>query len=244
MMRDSPDNPRDRGPGQPENKRGPGLIRLLSVAALLFLLFYLFTAALGRHGCVSRDRSPDRVTIIEKTPDVVVALRELAFLEGMVFHTERVIDLRERQRALFRLVDAEDALLLVAAGEVRAGVDLRALSPSSIEADFERRIATIFLPRATVSSARLDNARTYVHSRKTDLLASRREDLETRARREAERSLEQAALDAGILEKAEQSVQRTVEGLLRSLGFESVEVRFGEPRIGAEDLFIPALGAE
>lgn len=243
-MRDKDENVPSRPSSRAHAARGPSLIRALSLAALLFLAFYLASSFFGRSGCAGRDRGPESVTIIEKTPDVVVALRELAFLEGMVFHTERVIDLRERQSTLFRLIDAEDAILLVAAGEVRAGVDLRALTPSAIDADFEERRATLYLPAATISSARLDNARTYVHSRKTDLFASRRQDLETRARREAERSLEQAAREAGILEKAEASVGRTIEGLLRSLGFEQIEVHFGVPRAGEEPLLIPALGSE
>ena len=103
----------------------------------------------------------------------------------------------------------------------------------------EERRARVLLPRATVFSRRLDNDRTYVHTRTTDLLATRRDDLETRARREAERVLESAALEAGILEKAEASVARTVEGLLRSLGFEEIEVRFDD----SPGLEVPALPA-
>jgi hypothetical protein len=174
---------------------------------------------------------PD-VIVVAPTPDVVVALRELARLEGMVVYVERVIDLRERQSAFFDLFSGEDAILLVASGEVTAGVDLRALSVGAVEADLEAKRASIVLPRATISSLRLDNDRTYVHTRKTDLFAVRRADLETRARREAERTLERAALEAGILEKAEASVERTVEGLLRSLGFERVEVRFEDGTSG------------
>lgn len=239
-MRNQDERPRKRN----SDLKGMSLVRALSIASLLFLAFYLSTQLFGGAGCSKRDRGPSEITIIEKTPDVVVALRELAFLEGMVFHTERVIDLRERQSALFRMIAAEDAILLVAAGEVRAGVDLRALTPSAIEADIDSKRATLYLPAATISSARLDNARTYVHSRKTDLFASRKQDLETRARREAERSLEQAAIDAGILKKAEESVERTIEGLLRSLGFEDITVHFGIERGGEETLLIPALGAE
>jgi hypothetical protein len=204
---------------------------------------WLMLVAMGGIGLVvgrtMGDASPASegdVVVIAPTPDVVVALRELARLEGMVVYVERVIDLRERQSAFFDLVGGEDAILLVAGGEVTAGVDLRALSAGAVEADLEAKRARIVLPHATITSRRLDNDRTYVHTRKTDLFAVRRADLETRARREAERTLERAALDAGILERAEASVGRTVEGLLRSLGFERVEIRFDDATSGEAKL--------
>jgi hypothetical protein len=54
--------------------------------------------------------------------------------------------------------------------------------------------------------------------------AQRKEDLESRARAEAERALLDAARQAGILRIASRNAQRAVEALLRSLGFEQIEV--------------------
>lgn len=194
----------------------------------LLLLGFAGAAALGLW--VGKSQAPERpettTTIIEPSPSVVVALRDLARLEGTVFHIERVVDLREKQSRFFDLIQAEDAVLLVAAGDVTAGVDLSGLREGTVEADLQSGRARITLPRASILSRRLDNERTYVHTRQTDALAMRRENLETRARQEAERTLESAALDAGILAKAEDSVGRTVESLVRSLGYREIEVRF------------------
>jgi hypothetical protein len=176
--------------------------------------------------------APTSTTVIEPSPSVVVALRDLARLEGAQFHIERVVDLREKQSKFFDLVQAEDAVLLVAAGDVTAGVDLSRLEEGSVTAERGQGRVVIVLPRATVTSARLDNDRTYVHTRSTDVLATRRENLETKARQEAERTLQQAALDSGILGRAEDNVARTVESLLRSLGYQQIEIRFvGEEQI-------------
>jgi hypothetical protein len=82
------------------------------------------------------------------------------------------------------------------------------------------------LPRPEILSVRLDNQNTYVHTRKTDALAVRAQTLETRARQEAERELEQAALSTGILRRAEDNAARTVKSLVQSLGFEQVTVEF------------------
>lgn len=162
------------------------------------------------------------------SPAVISEVRELSRLEGVAYHVERVVELKDEQRHMFGLVAADDAILLVASGDVIAGVDLGKLQPSDIVVADEGRSVTLHLPRAEVFSARLDNARTYVHSRRTDLLAERHESLETRARQAAEDTLRAAAEDAGMLKRAEDSVARTVSSLVRSLGFQNVRVDFGE----------------
>jgi hypothetical protein len=82
------------------------------------------------------------------------------------------------------------------------------------------------LPRAQVFSARVDNTHTYVHTRDTDLLANEQLNLESKARQEAERTFQQAALDGGILVAAERSARKTVHALLSSLGFSTIEIKF------------------
>lgn len=176
----------------------------------------------------SSPEAPSRTTIVRPSPSVITAVRQLARLEGAVFYIERIVDVKEKQSRFFDLLQTEDAILLVAAGEVTAGVDLGELRPGDVLVDEERRQAIVHLPRATVLSRRIDNQRTYVHTRRTDAWAVRQENLETRARQEAERTLEEAAVSGGILAQAEESVGRTVDSLLRSLGYERVEVRFRE----------------
>jgi hypothetical protein len=160
-------------------------------------------------------------------PDVIAQVRELSRLEGVSYQVERVVDLKDEQRTLFGLLPADDAILLVASGEVIAGVDLGELREEDVAVSPDRRTVTIRLPPARVFSARLDNARTYVHTRKTDLLAQRGESLETRARQAAEQTLQSAAEEAGIVKRAEASVARTVKSLVHALGYEDVRVEFG-----------------
>jgi len=176
---------------------------------------------------------PETKTEVRKTPVVITALRDVARLEGAVFHVERVVDLQEKQSKLAGLVQAKDAILLVAAGDVTAGVDLAGLVEADVRTEGPGEKVTITLPRAEIFSQRLDSERTYVHSRQTDVLATRRENLETRARQEAERSLAAAAVEGGILLRAEKSVAASVTALVRSLGFSHVEVRFRGDQPGA-----------
>jgi len=165
---------------------------------------------------------------VRPTPSVVVAVRDLARLESASYHIERVVDLRDRQEHLFGLIEAEDAILLVAAGDVVAGVDLSRLGEEDVVVDAEAGTATVTLPPPEVLMARLDSDRTFVHTRETGILARRNEDLETRARQEAERTIREAAIEAGVLDRARRNSRRTVESLVRSLGYENVTVRFAD----------------
>lgn len=164
------------------------------------------------------------VTVLRPAPNVLLAVRGLARLESVSFHMERVIDLSDKQSRLFGLIESEDAILLVAVANVTAGVDLQRLNSASIDVDPNSRMVRVRLPPAEIFSVALDNDHTYVHTRRTGLIAQRKEDLETRARTEAERALLDAARQAGILTTASKNAQRAVEALLRSLGFETIDV--------------------
>ena len=163
---------------------------------------------------------------LESSPSVVTAIRGLARLEGSSFYLQRVIDLREKQSKAFGLIQAQDAIILIASGEVTAGVDLSQISESGIQIDEARKQVTVLLPAAKISSSKIDNEKTYVHTRSTDLLAEREVQLESQARRMAEAGFVKAAREAGIIEEAERNVARTVEALIRSLGYERVDVSF------------------
>ena len=173
-------------------------------------------------------RTPESpsVTTTRPTPSVLLAVRDLARLEATEMHMERVIQMTDTQRVLFGMREATDSILLVAAADVVAGVDLSTLPDNAIAIDEATGAVTLTLPHAVIFSARLDGARTFVHNRDTDLLAERREDLESRARVEAERTLSAAALEAGIVMRAEVSVRRTLTSLVNALGHDQVTVQF------------------
>jgi hypothetical protein len=159
------------------------------------------------------------------TPDVVLAVHSLGRLETESYHMERVVDLTDHQTHLFGLVSTRDAILLVAVGDVVAGVDLEHLV-GDVDADWEHRRVTLRLPPPAVFSSTLDEQATRVYSRTTDLIASRHEDLESRARAEAARTMEKAAIDHGLLDRARGDAERVMTGLLRSLGFSDVHVEW------------------
>ena len=214
------------GESSAEVRRGGRFPSLLQLVWLLVLAVAVGAIGLGVERFALRARVSEAQTIVRPTPSVVVAVRDLARLESAAMHVERVIDLTDRQERLFGLVQVQDAILLVAAADVVAGVDLSELRDGDVEVDEKHGVVALTLPSPRVLSARLDTDRTYVHTRQTDVLARRHEDLETRARQEAERSMQAAALQAGLLVRARANAARTVEALVRSLGFERVEIHW------------------
>jgi hypothetical protein len=190
---------------------------LVAAAALIVVLVLLLR------------KTPPPVTErieVRGPPDVILAMRDLSKLETSSFHIEKVIEITETQKSVFGLVDAKDALLLVAVGEVVAGVDLEKLDAGSVKSDWAKKTVTVTLPAPEVFHARLDNEATHVYSRSTDTLAKRNEQLESKARAEAEAAMKDGAIKGGILVRARAQAERTVRATLRSLGFDHITVAF------------------
>lgn len=217
-------------PSEPEAQAVPAPRRGLHIFAVLLVALAAFgggaVATCGYHLLTPRTApaKPAVSTVVRGTSTVITAIRDLAVLQTSTYYVERVIDLKDKQSHMLGLIESEDAILLVAAGEVTAGVDLSTLRDGDVSFDPEGKVAYISLPAVSILSARLDNERTYVHTRKTDTLAQRAETLETRARQEAESTLREAAIEGGILERAHKNAVYTLETLLRGLGFTRVVI--------------------
>jgi len=110
-------------------------------------------------------------------------------------------------------------VLLVA----NAGVNLAKLEPKDVTVHGQS--ISLHLPPAEVFSTRIDHGRTRVYSRDTGLFSSPDPNLETLVLQEAERQLQQAALQDGILKLADQNARNTVSSLLKGFGFSEVNIQ-------------------
>ena len=200
----------------------PAVARVLVGLSLFAATVGAFFA--GRHDGARSSGSDG----IRATPGVVTAIRDVARLESTTFHIEKVVEASDAQGRLGGLVQAKDALLLVAVGDVVAGVDLSKLRESDVTVDPSTHTLRVHLPAAEVTSATLDERSTHVYSRTTDLLAARNEQLEGEARRQAEEQMRAAAIEGGILDRARESAERTLRALLRSLGYENAEIDWND----------------
>jgi len=206
-----------------ETPRGPLTAMGMIAAAVIIALSVAAAFVLGR--AYAPAATSDRIAS-RPTPNVVLAMRDLSRLEAATFHMEKVIELTDEQSRLFGLVQARDQILLVAVGDVVAGVDLSKVGDQDVQVDPPGRSVHVVLPAPEVLSTAIDEAQTHVYGRSTDLLAARKEELEGLARKEAAEQIERGARDGGILDRARASAERTVRALLQSLGFERVVVEW------------------
>jgi Protein of unknown function (DUF4230) len=155
-------------------------------------------------------------------PTVVRQIQKLQRLETVSYTMDKIIS-GEHENAYLPKFLAGDRLLLVVHGEVVAGINLGNLQPSDVGIQGQK--VSIHLPAAEVFSTRIDNARTKVYSRDTGLFSSPDPNLESEVRVEAERQLQQAALQDGILKTAGDNARSTMSAMLQALGFHEVELR-------------------
>lgn len=167
---------------------------------------------------------PESILVEKPMPSVVLAIESLARLQSVAYHMEKIIDLTKKEQALWGLVETHDNILLVAVGDVEAGIDLGKIQATDVTVDEQAKKVRILLPPTEVFAARLDSNKTYVHSRRTDVLGKQDINLETAARQSAEQAIRQGAIDAGILQLAEASAINTVRSLAQSLGYQIVIV--------------------
>jgi hypothetical protein len=156
-------------------------------------------------------------TIIASPQTVIRQVQALSRLETASYTIEKVVTAESGDGPLGFLF--RDKLLLVAQGQVIAGVDLARMDLEDVQ--ISGASVFITMPAAEVFVATLDNDNTYVYDRQTALLGQQI-DLETLARQEAEEVILQAALEDGILDMAQANAEIYVGGLLRALGFEEV----------------------
>jgi hypothetical protein len=192
------------------------LLTLVFIAALVWMasgfgLFHLMSMLRGGKTLINVDQ-----------PTVVRQIQQLQRLETVSYTMDKIIS-GEHANAYLPKFLAGDRLLLVVHGEVVAGINLANLHPGDVQIQGQR--VSIHLPAAELFSTRIDNARSKVYSRDTGLFSSPDPNLESQVREEAERQLQQAALQDGILKTAADNARSTVSSMLKGLGFHEVDIR-------------------
>jgi len=149
---------------------------------------------------------------------VIESVQSLSRLETVSYHIEKVITAETGQGPLGFLFG--DKVLLIAYGEVIAGIDLTGIGADDVLTTDDGK-AYLRLPAAEVFVATLDNERTYVYDRRTGVIGMNPQ-LETAARQEAERLILEAAMENGIEATAAGNAQAVLQSFLLGLGFKEV----------------------
>lgn len=155
------------------------------------------------------------------SPAVVDKIRQLNRLESVDYNIDKIVEGNEQAPRIPSFL-VGDRLLLIAHGEVIAGVDLSRLDGNAVQVNGDT--VHVRLPPPQILVSRVDNTSTRVYERSTGILVAPDPNLESAVRKTAEQEIVQAALADGILDKARQNAQVSVSALLYALGFRSVSV--------------------
>lgn len=206
-----------------------GLITLgLAVLGVFFLLGWVRDLIPGFGNPFSTQ------TIDRSGPAVLKSLENLRDFRAASGHFEVIVDVEKDTRFVPDTLKGE-RVLFVAVGTVDAGVDFTGLEEDAVDVSRDRRSVTLELPPATLREPELDLDRSYVYDRDRGAI-DRLQSLfgeDSGAPQEmyplAEEKLASAARNgSGLLARAERNTRLMLEGLLRSLGFYRVDVRFAE----------------
>ena len=209
-------------------KKGSGLGTTLVLAFVIVVLSVALGVGIGTFGFMERIPIVGPFLLEEQLartttgPVVVEGIQDLDQLATVRWRESVVITRESGGTELEQLVSGE-RVLLVATGDVEAGVNLADLEGEDVRVDGET--VTIRLPEPEILSVSLDEDETGLYDRDLGLLNIRPDDdLVEDARERALMEVEGAARENGILDYAESNAEDSLRAFVTTLGFE--EVRF------------------
>ena len=186
---------------------------VLAAAAILFMSSFALLFLSGT-----------RAGILSDSPALLREVQRLNELVTVQYSIQKVVGLEEQKRPL-----GTEKLLLITQAKVLAGVDLAALVPADLILANPKQ-PLVRLPPAKILHIVLDEKQTKVWDRQVTWWTPWvpfSVDLESRARQAAIESIQQAALDMGILAEAEKNARMSIRSLLQSAG--AKQVNFSPP---------------
>ena len=153
----------------------------------------------------------------ENTATVVEQVQTLSDLVTVKYVLEIVVILEDAKWY------GENRVLLLAHGVVKAGTDLKRITPNDVTISGKK--ISLHLPSPQITDAYLDDKNSQVIDHATGLLRAFDKDLEQTARANAVDDIRRAARVDGILDEADKRARLELELFLRQAGFEKVEFR-------------------
>ncbi|MDX2921640.1 MULTISPECIES: DUF4230 domain-containing protein [Streptomyces] len=222
--------PAPHGDGKRTARPSRGWLKVLGAGAVVLALLFagsrlsLLPGLDDFFGEETHDRSG---------PAVLKSIQDMSSYEAASGNFQVVVDLEKDTKYV------PDALrgtrtLFVGAGTVDASVDLGKVSEGGVVVNEDRTTAELRLPRAVLGEPALDPDRSYAVSKQRGLL-DRLGDLfsdnpgsEQAVNKLAAQHISEAAKESELTARAEKNTADMLKGLLGSLGFERVTVRFGD----------------
>ena len=205
-------------------KGGSGLLITFLLAVSLVVIFVSVGVGLARYGSnlpvvgwLFGEGQPQTTT----SPVVLEGIQKLDRLDT-VRMTQSVVVTKETGGTELRRFLTGEEVVLVAVGDVEAGVNLSDLTEEDVQV--EGKIVTLRMPEPEISSVSLDEEQTRLYDRDQGILRLRPDEtLVEEARQEAQDELVAAARQNDIRATAERNAEYTVRTFLTTLGYEEVQ---------------------
>ncbi|MEH1015283.1 DUF4230 domain-containing protein [Micromonospora sp. CPCC 206060] len=167
-------------------------------------------------------------------PPLLKSIQDLSRYVAAEGNFQVVIDLQADRKYVPDFL-LNDRTLFVGAGSVESYVDFSTIAEGAVVESADRKSVEMKLPAPQLGKPNLDLEKSYVFAEKRGLL-NRLGDLfgsDPNRQREvyqlAEERIAAAARDSGLAERARENTRKMLEGLLRSLGYQTVTITYTAP---------------
>lgn len=205
--------------------------RLLTALVVLAVLAGGVIAA-NVAGLLPKWRNPFGVEVTDNSqPPLLLSIKDMSRFVAAEGNFEVVIDLKEDRRFIPDWL-FNQRTLFVASGTVEAYVDFSQLTDTAIVDSPDHKTVTITLPAPQLAEPKLDLERSYVFAEDRGLINKIGEFFDGDPNRQqetllkAEDALAGAANKSTLLDRAEENTRKTLESMMRSLGYTNVTVIF------------------
>ncbi len=165
-------------------------------------------------------------------------MRDLSEYHAAAGQYQVVIDIQQDAKFLPDVIKGKRTIFL-AIGSVDAFVDFRKLGDDAVSVSSDRTSVSIALPRAQLSTPNVDpdqsrvlNQDLGVIDRLGNLFSDQPNPQNQQMYQLAEQRLAAAAKQVGLQKRAEDNTKATLDKLMRSLGFSTVNITFVNPAAG------------
>jgi Protein of unknown function (DUF4230) len=209
-----------------------GLVLVIGVIGLVAGLLVGAGVINGWSGWLPELRNPFQEETTDRSQPVVLeSIQDLSRFTAATGNFEVIIDV-ERDRRFVPEFIFNERILFVAAGNVDAYVEFGGLTGDALVVDEANDSVQITLPPPQLEPPNLDPDRTYIFSQERGI-ANRLNDFfdddpdtQQRMMQLGEQRIAEAAGASTLTQRAEGNTQKMLEGLLTSLGFETVTITF------------------
>lgn len=239
MVRSEPRTEREgeppAGADRPRRRWLARAFLLLAAIAVIVVLLIGIGVIRGWSGWLPELRNPFAEQTTDRSQPVVLqSIQDLSRFTAASGNFEVVIDVEQDHRFIPDFL-LRERTLFVAAGTVDAYVEFGGLAQDALVVDEERDAVRVTLPAPELGQPNLDLERSHVFAEERGVVNRVQDFFDDdpasvqAVMRLAEQRIGEAAEGSGLRERAEENTRKLLEGMLGSLGFQTVTVSFQAP---------------